>query len=66
MVQEVRDTLEEINRMGMSILLVEHNLKVAMSLSHRLYLMAKAQVAFSGTVEELDAQPEIRAKYLEI
>jgi branched-chain amino acid transport system ATP-binding protein len=65
-VQEVRDILEEINQVGVTILLVEHNLMVAMSLSDRLYLMAKAHVAFSGTVEELDAQPEIRAKYLEV
>jgi branched-chain amino acid transport system ATP-binding protein len=66
MVQEVRDILEEINEVGVTILLVEHNLKVAMSLSHRLYLMAKAHIAFSGTIEELNAQPEIRQKYLEV
>lgn len=66
LVREVRDILEEINKTGVSILLVEHNLKVAMSLSKRVYLMGKAHLAFSGTVEELDAQPEIREKYLEV
>jgi len=30
------------------------------------YLMGKAYLAFTGTVEELDAQPEIREKYLEV
>jgi branched-chain amino acid transport system ATP-binding protein len=45
---------------------VEHNLKVAMSLADRIYLMGKAQLAFTGTVEELEAQPEIREKYLEV
>ena len=65
-VKEVRDVLAEVNRAGVSILLVEHNLKVAMSLAHRVYLMGKAHVGFSGTVEELDAQPEIRARYLEV
>lgn len=63
---EVRDVLESIGRTGVSILLVEHNLKVAMSLASRVYLMDKAHVGFSGTVEELDANPEIRAKYLEV
>ncbi len=58
--------LAEVNRAGVSILLVEHNLKVAMSLAHRVYLMGKAHVGFSGTVEELNAQPEIRARYLEV
>jgi len=65
-VKEVRDILEEINEVGVSILLVEHNLKVALSLAKRIYLMGKAHLAFTGTVEELNAQPEIRAKYLEV
>jgi branched-chain amino acid transport system ATP-binding protein len=66
LVKEVRDILAEINKVGVSILFVEHNLKVAMSLADRMYLMAKAHIAFTGTVEELDAQPEIREKYLEV
>lgn len=65
-VKEVRDMLEGINKTGVSILLVEHNLKVAMSLAQRVYLMKKAQLAFQGTVEELAAQHEIREKYLEV
>jgi branched-chain amino acid transport system ATP-binding protein len=65
-VQEVRDVLAEINKAGVSILLVEHNLKVAMSLAHRVYLMGKAHVGFSGTIDELNAKPEIRARYLEV
>ncbi len=64
--KEVRDMLEDIHKTGVAILFVEHNLKVAMSLAQRLYLMGKAVLAFSGTVEELEAQPEIRAKYLEV
>ncbi len=66
LVKEVRDVLAEINRAGVSILLVEHNLKVALSLCHRLYLMGKAFIAFQGTVEELNANPETKAKYLEV
>lgn len=66
MVQEVRDILEEINKAGVSILLVEHNFKVAMSLANRVYLMGKAHVGFSGTKEELDANPQAREKYMEV
>ena len=66
LVREVRDMLEDINETGVSILLVEHNLKVAMSLADRVYLMGKSYLAFTGTVEELEANPEIRAKYLEV
>ena len=66
LVKEVRDVLEEINKLGVSILLVEHNLKVALSLADRLYLMGKAHVGFTGTVAELNENPEIRATYLEV
>ena len=66
MVKEVRDVLEQISQSGISILLVEHNLKVAMSLADRVYLMGKAHLGFTGTIAELDANPEIRAKYLEV
>jgi len=66
MVAEVRDVLADINKAGVSILLVEHNLKVAMSLADRVYLMAKAHLGFSGTRDELEARPDIRAKYLEV
>jgi ABC-type transporter Mla maintaining outer membrane lipid asymmetry ATPase subunit MlaF len=66
MVQEVRDVLAGINKAGLSILLVEHNLKVAMSLAARIYLMGKAHVGFSGTPEELQAQPAIWENYLEV
>ena len=66
MVQEVRDVLAGINKARVSILLVEHNLKVAMSLAARIYLMGKAHVGFSGTPGELQAQPAIREKYLEV
>ena len=66
MVMEVRDILRQINKTGVSILLVEHNLKVAMSLADRVYLMGKAHLGFTGTKEELDARPDIRAKFLEV
>ncbi len=66
LVMEVRNMLEDIKKTGVAILLVEHNLKVAMSLAQRLYIMKKAEVAFTGTVQELDARPDIREKYLEV
>ena len=66
LVREVRDMLADVNKTGVSILFVEHNLKVAMSLAQRVYLMGKAFLAFAGTVAELDAQPEVREKYLEV
>ncbi|MDI6754607.1 MAG: ABC transporter ATP-binding protein [Thermodesulfobacteriota bacterium] len=66
LVKEVRDILEEINKAGVSILLVEHNIKVALSLADRVYLMGKAHIGFVGTIAELEAHPDARKKYLEV
>lgn len=66
MVREVRDVIKEINRVGVSVLLVEHNFKVAMSLVNRFYLMGKGHIGFSGNIQDLDEHPEIKAKYLEV
>lgn len=65
-VAEVRDILAEINAAGVSVLLVEHNYKVATSLAHRVYLMGKAHIGYEGTVADLEANPEARSKYLEV
>lgn len=66
MVKEVKDVLEEIGRAGTSILLVEHNFKMAISPAKRVFVMSKARIDFSGTTEELEANPKIREKYLEV
>lgn len=65
MVQEVRNVLAEINRAGVSVLLVEHNLKVALSLAGRVYLMSKACIGCQATAEEMKTNKEMREKYLE-
>ena len=65
-VNEVRDILAEINKAGVSVLLVEHNYKVATSLAHRVYLMGKAHIGYEGTVADLEVNPEARSKYLEV
>lgn len=65
MVQEVRNVLAEINKAGVSVLLVEHNLKVALSLAGRVYLMSKACIGCQATAEEMKTNKEMREKYLE-
>ena len=65
MVQEVRNVLAEINKAGVSVLLVEHNLKVALSLASRVYLMSKACIGCQASAEEMKVNSELRAKYLE-
>jgi branched-chain amino acid transport system ATP-binding protein len=67
MVQEVARVLGEINRKaGVAVLMVEHNLKVALSLANRVYLMGKAHIGYDGTTQDLKNNDEVRAKYLEV
>lgn len=66
MIEEVRNILLEINKAGVAILLVEHNIKEALVLAHRLYLMGKAHIGFEGTPEDLGKQPEVKRQYLEV
>jgi branched-chain amino acid transport system ATP-binding protein len=66
MVKEVKDVLAEIGNAGISILLVEHNFRLATSLAKRVFVMGKAHIGFSGTTEELEANPQIIEKYLEV
>ncbi len=65
-VSEVRDVLAEINQSGVSVVLVEHNLDVAMSLAHEILLMGKGHVGYRGSVADLKRHPEILAEYLEV
>ncbi len=65
-VNEVRDILAEINKEGVSVLLVEHNYKVAVYLAKRIYLMGKAHIGYENSVGHLEAHPEIRSQFLEV
>ena len=64
-VKRIFDVIRELNRQGMSILLVEQNAFHALKLAHRAYVMVNGLITMSGTGQELLARPEIRAAYLE-
>jgi branched-chain amino acid transport system ATP-binding protein len=52
-VQEVIRTLQDVRKRGPSILIVEQNLRVALSLADRHFILNKGQVCFAGTTEQL-------------
>jgi len=63
----VRDLGDQIRRLkedGMTILLCEQNAKFATNLSDRAYVLEKGQVRFSGTIDELQSNDEVRQQYL--
>jgi branched-chain amino acid transport system ATP-binding protein len=66
LVDEPTEGLAPLMVKEVRILLVEHNLKVALSLAHRVYLMGKAHIGFNGTVDELKDDRAAREKYLEV
>jgi branched-chain amino acid transport system ATP-binding protein len=63
----VRDLERQVRRLkesGITILLCEQNAKFATALSDRAYILEKGQVRFSGTIQELRANDEVRKQYL--
>ncbi len=66
MTTRVADLLNEISSRGVSILLVEQKLSIAMKISHRVYVMGHGQIVFEGTPVELDKRDDIRKEWLEV
>jgi branched-chain amino acid transport system ATP-binding protein len=66
MVELIGELLQEIARRGISILLVEQRLVIAMRISHRLYVMGHGRMVFEGTPAELTANTDIRRDWLEV
>ena len=62
----VRDLLEQIAARGISILLIEQKLTIALAVSHRLYVMGQGRIVFEGSPGELRACETVRREWLEI
>ncbi len=63
-VEQVFDIIQEINRQGMTIFMVEQNAAMALSIAHRAYVLQTGVVVLSGTAAELRENPAIREAYL--
>jgi len=66
LVAQVGRLLDEIARRGISILLVEQKLTIALKISHRLYVMGHGRIVFEGTPDELAANESVRKERLEV
>ena len=64
LVNEIRQEIRRVNQSGMSVLLVEQNVKTALKLCTRAFIMEKGRVVYDGTTERLRAEPEIIQRYL--
>ena len=65
-VEVVTDMIREICKKGVSVLLVEQKLTIAMRVSARVYVMGHGEIVFEGTPDSLRSTPEIRREWLEV
>ncbi|MEO0751440.1 MAG: ABC transporter ATP-binding protein [Pseudomonadota bacterium] len=66
MVQRVAGLLKEIARRGVSILLVEQKLSIALDVADRVCVMGHGQIVFEGTPTELKSRSDVRSEWLEV
>ncbi len=64
-VKQIFGVIRDINRSGVTVLLVEQNAFHALRLAHRGYVMANGRIVLQGTGKELLANEEVRKAYLE-
>jgi len=64
LVQEIFGIIAELNRRGTTILLVEQNAAMALSIAHRAYVLETGRVVLSGPAAELRTHPAVREAYL--
>ena len=64
LVEQIFSIIEEMNRKGTTILLVEQNAQMALSIASRAYVLETGNVTISGSGKELSESDEIRKAYL--
>ena len=63
-VELVVDMLRELKSEGVSMLLVEQNLQMALDLAERVYILDQGEVVFDGAAQELKNNDQLTASYL--
>lgn len=64
LVKTIFRIIEEINKTGTTILLVEQNANMALSIAHRVYVIETGKVVLSGTADELQSSEQLKLAYL--
>jgi branched-chain amino acid transport system ATP-binding protein len=64
LVEQIFDKISDINRQGMTILLVEQNAAMALSIAHRGYVLETGSIALEGTAAQLSDNADVRRAYL--
>lgn len=64
LVREIFNIIQELNRSGMTILLVEQNAKMALSIAHRAYVLETGEIVMKGKAEDMLQDDNVRKAYL--
>lgn len=65
-VEQVAGYLQALKQRGISVLLVEQKLAIAMEISQRVYVMGRGAIVFEGTPAELSSDAIVRKEWLEV
>ncbi|MGC8203538.1 ABC transporter ATP-binding protein [Aliiroseovarius sp. PTFE2010] len=65
-VQQVGDMIAEIAKNGVSILLVEQKLSIALRIADRVYVMGHGEIVYEGTPEAFKTRDDVRSEWLEV
>ena len=63
-IQEIFDIIQDIQKQGTTVLLIEQNANKALSIANRGYVLETGKIVLSGTGQELLASDEVRKAYL--
>ncbi|MGA2641074.1 MAG: ABC transporter ATP-binding protein [Spirochaetia bacterium] len=64
LVEEIFRIIVEINKLGTSILLVEQNAQMALSVAHRAYVLETGRIVLAGVAKEIADNPQVKTAYL--
>jgi branched-chain amino acid transport system ATP-binding protein len=63
-VKEIFSIIEDINKTGTTVLLVEQNAHMALSIAHKAYVLETGRITLSGNAKDLAASEEVKKAYL--
>ena len=64
LVEQIFEAIQDINRQGTTILLVEQNAYMALNIAHLGYVLQTGNIVLSGPAAELQANAEVKRAYL--
>jgi branched-chain amino acid transport system ATP-binding protein len=66
LVEMIAEIIQNINQTGVTVLLVEQNVEMALSISHRAYVIDEGRIQSSGAAKDILADEDIQRRYLTV